>query len=309
MNFFLVFQNKSYHEEKSGKYLWAPQKNEKGQTFHHWTDMKKVKKGDIIFNSYDTEMLSVLVAKEDCLERERPSDLDDFKLWHKDGWMILVEYIDLVRPIKYKDYMKDILKLQGEKYAPFNTIGRGNTGYLFRVSPELAEYLFQILEDTNGITKTSLVQANKQKDIEIIEDLEKELNSTIALEQTEKELIVKSRIGQTFFKNALLKQGNKCRLCGVTDERFLVASHIKPWSQSNNQERLDVNNGLLLCPNHDSLFDKGYISFDDDGTILISAILDEDTKIFLNINETMSVEVNEIQQDYIKWHRENIYKP
>ncbi|WP_342026106.1 HNH endonuclease [Cytobacillus pseudoceanisediminis] len=309
MNFFLVFQNKSYHKEKSGGYLWAPQKNEKGQTFHHWTDMKKVKKGDIIFNSYDTEMLSVLVAKEDCLERERPSSLDDLKLWHKDGWMILVEYIDLVRPINYKDYMEDILKLQGEKYAPFNKIGRGNTGYLFRVSLELAEYLFQILEDTNGITKTSLVLANKQIDIEIIEDLEKELKSTISLEQTEKELIVKSRIGQTLFKKALLKQGNKCRLCGVTDERFLIASHIKKWSQSSNDERLDVNNGLLLCPNHDSLFDKGYISFDGDGTILVSESIDMSTKVFLNINGTMNIDMNERQQYYMEWHRVNIYKP
>lgn len=51
--------------------------------------------------------------------------------------------------------------------------------------------------------------------------------------------------------------------CGVSDEHFLIDSHIKPWSQSNNQEWLDVNNGLLLCPNHDALFDKGiiYISF------------------------------------------------
>ncbi|WHY63655.1 HNH endonuclease [Cytobacillus firmus] len=308
MNFFLVFQNKSYREEKSGGYLWAPQKNEKGQTFHHWTDMKNVKKGDIIFNSYDTEMHSVLVAKEDCIERERPSDLDDLKLWHKNGWMILVEYIDLVRPFKYKDYMEDILKLQGERYAPFNKIGRGNTGYLFRVSRELAEYLFQILEDTNGITKTSLVQANIQKDIEIIEDLEKELKSTFTLEQTEKELIVKSRIGQTLFKKALLKQENRCRLCGVTDERFLVASHIKQWSQSNNEERLDVNNGLLLCPNHDSLFDKGYVSFNDNGEILTSKSLDNDLKVFLNINDKMKIRMNENQKQYMEWHRENKFK-
>jgi predicted restriction endonuclease len=47
----------------------------------------------------------------------------------------------------------------------------------------------------------------------------------------------------------------------VMKEHFLIASHVKPWSESNHQERLDVNNGLLHCPNHDDLFDKGYISF------------------------------------------------
>lgn len=126
--------------------------------------------------------------------------------------------------------------------------------------------------------------------------------------QTEKDQVVKSRIGQSSFKNALIKVETKCRLCGVTDERFLVASHIKPWSQSNNQERLNVNNGLLLCPNHDALFDKGYISFANDGTILISNSLDEATRVFLNINETMSIRVNEEQQLYMKWHREHLFK-
>ena len=62
-----------------------------------------------------------------------------------------------------------------------------------------------------------------------------------------------------------------------------------------------------LCPNHDALFDKGYISFDDDGTILISDSLDEATKVFLNINESMNITMNESQKQYMKWHRENIF--
>ncbi|MFJ8264774.1 HNH endonuclease [Peribacillus asahii] len=130
----------------------------------------------------------------------------------------------------------------------------------------------------------------------------------IEVSETEKEQVIKSRIGQSTFKKALLDIEKKCRLCGVTDERFLIASHIKPWSQSNNQERLEVNNGLLLCPNHDSVFDKGYISFADDGLILISDSLDEATKVFLNINEIMNIRVNESQRQYMKWHRENLFK-
>lgn len=122
------------------------------------------------------------------------------------------------------------------------------------------------------------------------------------ISETEKEQVIKSRIGQSAFKKALLAIEKKCRLCGVTDERFLVASHIKPWSQSSNQERLEVNNGLLLCPNHDALFDKGYISFDD-GMIVISDSLDEATKVFLNINETIKIALNEGQQKYMKWHQ------
>ncbi|MCC2347486.1 HNH endonuclease [Bacillus cereus] len=138
--------------------------------------------------------------------------------------------------------------------------------------------------------------------------LQKELESPIVLDKTEKESVVKARIGQSIFKKALLAAEKKCKLCGVSDERFLVASHIKRWSQSNHKERLDVNNGLLLCPNHDALFDKGYISFNEDGRVLISESFGKSTKVFLNINETMNIRMNEGQREYMKWHRENMFK-
>jgi putative restriction endonuclease len=75
MNYFLVFQNKSYKEERKGGYLWAPQKNDTGQTFHHWSDMKMIKKENIIFNSYNGKLVSVLIANENCKEHERPTGL------------------------------------------------------------------------------------------------------------------------------------------------------------------------------------------------------------------------------------------
>lgn len=162
-------------------------------------------------------------------------------------------------------------------------------------------------EQQEPINVNTAVESPAAKDIEL-ESIITGVTEQIEITETEKEQVIKSRIGQSAFKNALLAIEKKCRLCGVSDERFLIASHIKPWSQSNHQERLDVNNGLLLCPNHDALFDKGYISFDDDGTILISASLDEVTKVFLNINETMKIEMNEGQRHYIKWHREDIFK-
>ncbi|MED4695188.1 HNH endonuclease [Peribacillus frigoritolerans] len=144
--------------------------------------------------------------------------------------------------------------------------------------------------------------------IEEIDTLIEKLDSNVDVLDTEKESIIKARIGQSSFKSALLYEEKKCKLCGVTDSRFLIASHIKPWSQSNNYERLDKNNGLLLCPNHDALFDKGYISFKEDGSILISTSLDQASKVFLNINETMNIELNPDQQKYISWHRENLFK-
>jgi len=303
MNYFLVFQNKSYEEERNGGYLWAPQKNKNGQTFHHWTDMKLIKKGDIIFNSFNGKLVSILTAQANCQEHERPTGLEELDLWEKDGWLVDVEYNDLEQPITYKNHMEDILKLQDAKYAPFNKSGRGNTGYLFRVSKELANFFFEVTEATNLVLRREF-QIEDNLQLENVKQIENELNSIITLEKTEKETIIKSRIGQSALKKALLTIEKKCRLCGVRDERFLIASHIKPWSESNNQERLDVNNGLLLCPNHDALFDKRYISFDETGKVMVKKSLDAATKIFLNISDNMRINLDERQQIYMEWHRE-----
>jgi hypothetical protein len=143
--------------------------------------------------------------------------------------------------------------------------------------------------------------------LEEIESLSETLAEQPEITETEKEQLVKSRIGQSTFKKELLRKEKKCKLCGVSDERFLVASHIKPWSKSSNEERLDANNGLLLCPNHDALFDKGYISFDSDGSILLSERLDEATKLFLNVNETMKVKISPEQETYMEWHRVHLF--
>ena len=76
---------------------------------------------------------------------------------------------------------------------------------------------------------------------------------------------------------------------------LLVASHIKPWSISDANEKLDIHNGLLMCPNHDKLFDRGYISFDDNN------------RMYMNITPTMKIDITEENIKYIKYHRKNVF--
>lgn len=95
----------------------------------------------------------------------------------------------------------------------------------------------------------------------------------------------------------------------IQDRRFLIASHIKPWKDCSNQERLDGNNGLLLSPHIDKLFDSGWISFSDEGKVLISD--DSISKVMTHwgLNPTMNVGSFTMQQKYyLKYHRENIFK-
>lgn len=128
----------------------------------------------------------------------------------------------------------------------------------------------------------------------------------------EKEAVVKQRVNQGQFRDMMLKIHRcKCCICGVTLGDMLIASHIKPWSKSDENEKVSEYNGLLLCPNHDKLFDLGYISFDEKGKIMISDYIDETNRLFLNVNPYMQIaleNVSEEIQSFLKYHRSEIFK-
>lgn len=162
-------------------------------------------------------------------------------------------------------------------------------------------------EDTTTIEKTKFGEKIDVKHLNnyLIEDIENILGSEIVID-TEKENLIKCRIGQGKFRDQLIEYWNGCSVTGFKNIDLLVASHIKPWRNSSNKERLDVYNGLLLTPNLDKLFDKGYISFSDNGKILISDELSEYN--LFGISTDIRITIDEKHQKYLLFHRENIYK-
>lgn len=128
------------------------------------------------------------------------------------------------------------------------------------------------------------------------------------LHNTESLVEIKQRIGQVQLRSKLINKYKCCQICGLDIIALLIVSHIKPWKDSDAQERLDINNGLLLCPNHDKLFDKGFISFDDDGSIIISELLESKNLEIIGINENIKINMNEENKKYIKWHRQKCLK-
>ena len=113
----------------------------------------------------------------------------------------------------------------------------------------------------------------QQQENTILAEINKVENDS-ALSTTEREAIVKSRIGQGKFREKLIEYWHGCSVSSFSRFDLLIASHIKPWKEADNNQRLDVFNGLLLLPNYDKLFDKGYISFDDNGYIIFSRFID-----------------------------------
>lgn len=128
------------------------------------------------------------------------------------------------------------------------------------------------------------------------------------IKATEKDSIVKSRIGQGIFRNELIEYWHGCAISQCPFTWMLIASHIKPWRDADNQERLDTYNGLLLLPNYAKLFDLGYISFTQMGKIMYSRLLDKFDREAIGLTSDLHLVKLENQHlKYLKYHNENCF--
>jgi putative restriction endonuclease len=141
------------------------------------------------------------------------------------------------------------------------------------------------------------------------EDLEQDISNILkdrSIKAADRASYISARIGQGKYRRKLITYWGKCALTGYSDVRLLVASHIKPWRDSSNSERLDVYNGLLLLPNLDKAFDLGYITFTEKGTLKKSEFIENPER--LGIQKKMKIKVTSKHQDYLAYHRENVFE-
>jgi hypothetical protein len=126
------------------------------------------------------------------------------------------------------------------------------------------------------------------------------------VEVTEKKRVINGRMNQASFRDSVMELWNgKC--CVTGSEELLVASHIKPWRESTDRERMDPYNGLLLSPVYDKAFDRGLITFDDSGVICISDDFREDAH-HLEVSENDTIEgISSRHVNYLRYHWENIF--
>lgn len=128
--------------------------------------------------------------------------------------------------------------------------------------------------------------------------------------KTERESIVKSRIGQGIFREKLIKKYNgKCIVTGIDDTRILLASHIKPWAVCTNEQRLSSENGLLLSPLYDKLFDIGLITFTVEGYIQYSQSLGNRNIDLLNVDrkKKFDLKISEGFVENLKYHQQTVF--
>jgi hypothetical protein len=151
------------------------------------------------------------------------------------------------------------------------------------------------------IATWSLTQAN-----DMGEELEKDIEAILAdegLTPSEKKRWVNARRGQGKYRDQLIKHWKACPLTLCSDDRVLVASHIKRWSESTRLEQVDPFNGILLSPSADRLFDRGLISFADDGQLLRSDLLHLKVLQQLGVPRHVRIQFNPGHLPYLAHHR------
>ena len=169
--------------------------------------------------------------------------------------------------------------------------------------------------DTNGTLRRALVFMLQPFE-STFEPFQKSIADTpapeIELTSTSTTQILEVRTKQSLFKRRLLTVEKECRLTRIADLRFLRASHIKPWSKcASGDERIDGNNGLLLSPAADHLFDRGWITFEDNGALVRSAELPGDviTRIGVNLSQGRKCgSFSTDQKAYLEYHRNAVFE-
>lgn len=164
--------------------------------------------------------------------------------------------------------------------------------FSFESVPSLQKFMSQLL----------------RRPTDVFEDLEAATYELRKVPSTERDAIIKSRIGQGPFRDALERYWIGCAITECRVMPVLRASHIKPWRESSNEERLDLYNGLLLTANLDALFDRGLLTFKDDGDALLSSKLLLAEARLLGVDHAFRLKkVDSKHQQYLAFHRANVF--
>jgi len=299
--------------------MWSPKVDTDGKRNQSYDFMTEVRPGDVVFAYADTLIRAVGIAQSGGYFFPKPDKFEKASTdWNQSGWRVDVAFQPASPPISPRDHLEKIAPLLPPKYSPINRNGFGNQKiYLARISREIALVLSvgldaQLREEIAAPTveeadwgSPGLPEGNQRWN-------QHELNRLLenpSISDTTREMLIKARLGQGRFKKNVFELEKRCRVTQVSNTEFLIASHIKPWRASTNEERLDGANGLMLTPSVDRLFDRGYISFQDDGSLIVSPRADRIALEGMGIVESKvhPVPFTEAQKKYLEFHRKEVF--
>ena len=320
----LVGQSKS--DLRSGdlgrRSLWSPKRKANGERNAFYESMREVAPGDIVFSFRDTRVAALGIARPYCYESPKPTEFGSIGgNWGPVGWKVEVAFRELANRVRPKDHIVELRALLPAKYSPLRPTGDGlQSVYLTEISATLASALYRLIgnEASQLADAGQVIERPDRLSLPpepTLEEWERRIESSIEadrhLDETERQALVLARRGQGLFRANVQSIERACRVTKVNRREHLIASHIKPWRDSSNDERLSSENGFLLTPTIDHLFDKGFISFESDGELIVSPVADRTSLNRMGISVDRRVQVgafSEGQRRFLDYHRDNILR-
>lgn len=283
MRYWWVNQNQTFRHELAGGYLWSPKRNANGARNPFYEFMREISPGDVVFSFVDTRLAAIGIARSYCWESPKPTEFGQAgQNWENVGWKVRIKFSELLNKIRPKDHIDVLRPLMPDRYSPLQQTGNGKQSvYLTEIPQPFAEVLAGLIGGEARLLMSAVEIAPDATDrplpsgddLDVWEHrLEDQIAVDTSITDTDREAIIRARHGQGLFKQRVMQIERSCRITGVSNPIHLVASHSKPWRDSSNDERLDGENGLLLTPSIDHLFDRGFIGFDDSGDLIISPV-------------------------------------
>jgi hypothetical protein len=273
--------------------------------------MREVAPGDLIFSFMDTRILPVGIAQSYCWESPKPQEFGTAgQNWENIGWKVTVQFTELENKVRPKDHIGILRPLLPERYSPLQRNGNGlQSVYLTELPTSLAQALIGLIgREVSALAVAARdVKPIPADDLEMWErTLERQVTNDSSIRETERQALIRARNGQGLFRDRVSKIETKCRVTGVENPVHLVASDCKPWRDSTNEERLNGDNGLLLTPSIDHLFDRGFIGFEDNGKLIISPVAHKPSLQRMGIEISKVVNVGGFttgQKQFLEFHR------
>ena len=307
MRYWWVNQNQTYRTEVRGNFLWSPKTNANGARNPFYDTMRQVTPGDIVFSFCDTRIRAVAVVTGTAQTSPKPDFGSAGLNWSKEGWFVPVYYCEFEAPVRPKDHIVTLRPFLPSRYSPLQSNGDGLQGvYLAEVPELMAQALIGIIGAQAYFDAVAvLTEFPSTPDVED----DASVDVVADLGPTFKDQVIKARRGQGVFRANVMLVEEGCRVTHVTDRKHLRASHIKPWRDATDTERLSGENGLLLSPHIDHLFDQGYITFSNTEQLLVvpdvrPGLLD---KWGIDAGARVGTFDRE-QQAFLDYHRVNVFK-
>lgn len=284
-NFWWVNHKQTLRQEIDGQYLWSPKTERNGARSQFYDNMRLASPGDVVMSYANAQIGWIGRVAEFAFTAPKPAEFGNVgSYWDHEGWLLPVYWTQLSPPVRPKTMIQRLGPLLPQKYSPISArTGDGHQKvYLASIPPEVFDmvvagvaYSAEALARGGGNSLTFGVVT------EMLDDaIQRGLETDAELDSTIKRTVIQARRGQGVFRKNVEARERACRLTGITNPALLIASHIKPWRVCQTvAERLDGANGLLLTPDADHLFDRGFIGFEDDGNVLVSPrVPDEDLR-------------------------------